>query len=251
MLLREGAGGGPFPAVDMDTMSTPDFPPHETLWGRVRPDGSGPWSILSPLEQSVMDKMNSAGTPLRDWDVRINYGIKTGYNDAFIINDATRQNLIAQDQSCEEVIKPLLRGRDIRRYVVEWANLWLIYSHSQIAENDYPSVRKHLLPHRQQLLNRRGGANPKTGQVPYKWWQLQVDYYNSGAYEDFTKEKLFWMDMSPEARFAYSAAEEFCNNKAYILTGGSLKYLCAVLNSSLITWMMRNTARTTGMGLIQ
>ena len=81
----------------MDMMSTPDFPPHETLWGRVRPDGSGPWSILSPLEQSVMDKMQLAGTPLQDWDARINYGIKTGYNKAFIIGHATRKRLIDED----------------------------------------------------------------------------------------------------------------------------------------------------------
>ena len=131
LLLREGVGGGAFPAVDMDTISTPDFPPHEALWGRVRTDGSRPWSILSPLEESVMDKMQLAGTPLRDWDVRINYGIKTGYNAAFIINDATRQALIAQDPNSAEVIKPVLRGKDIRRYKSEWAGVWLIYSHSQ------------------------------------------------------------------------------------------------------------------------
>ena len=68
---------------------------------------------------------------------------------------------------------------------------------------------------------------------------------------DFSKEKLLWMDMSPEGRFAYSDEEMYCNNKGFIMTGGQLKFLCAVLNSTLLTWMMSNTARTTGMGLLQ
>ena len=65
------------------------------------------------------------------------------------------------------------------------------------------------------------------------------------------EERLFWMDMSPQGRFAYSDTEEYCNNKGFLLTGSSLKYLCSILNSTLITWVMRQTARTTGVGLIQ
>ena len=81
----------------MDHLSEGDFPPERTLWGRVRPDGEAPWSIMTPLEQSVMDKMRAVGTPLLEWDVKINYGIKTGYNKAFIIDDATRQSLVEED----------------------------------------------------------------------------------------------------------------------------------------------------------
>ncbi|MDE0556242.1 MAG: hypothetical protein OXI24_18670, partial [Candidatus Poribacteria bacterium] len=70
-------------------------------------------------------------------------------------------------------------------------------------------------------------------------------------HEDFRHEKLFWADMAPNGRFAFSSQEVYCNNKGYIIAGQSLKYLCAVLNSTLITWWVRNTAATTGMGLTE
>ena len=251
LILRTGERNGAFPAVDMDRLPSASIPPDESLWGQVLPEGEDPWSIMSRLEQSVVEKMQAQGTPLRDWDIKINYGIKTGYNKAFIVDDATRRVLIAKDLTSADIIKPILRGRDIRRYRAKWADLWLIYSHSQIAEYDYPGIREYLLQHKQRLLKRRGGANPRTGQVPYEWWQLQVDYYNSGAWEAFTGEKLFWMDMSPQARFAYSNKEEYCNDKGFIMTGGPLKYLCAILNSGIVTWLIKNMALTTGMGLIQ
>ena len=251
LLLRKRGMNGSFPAVDVDHLSDSNFPPKGSLWGLVRPDGEAPWSILSPWEQSVMDKMRAKGTPLAEWNVKINRGIVTGYNKAFIVNDETRLALVEETPSSADIIKPVLMGRDIQRYQAKWAGRWLIYSHSQTDENDYPAVREHLLPQKQRLARRRGGANPRTGQVPYEWWQLQVDYYNSGAYKDFGRQKLFWMDMSPESRFAFSESEVYCNDKVFIMTGESLKYLCAVLNSSLITWMMKSMALTTGMGLMQ
>ena len=195
--------------------------------------------------------MKLRGTPLAEWDVRIRRGITTGFNDAFVVDRATRDQLIAEDPRSEEIIKPVLRGRDIRRFKAEWAGLYLIYSHSGIGEHDFPAVRKHLLPHRQRLLARRGGANPRTGLVPYRWWQLQVDYYRSGAYKEFGKEKLIWMDMAATGRFTLSTEEIFCNDKGFIMTGESLQYLCAVLNSTLITWLVGKTALTTGMGRLQ
>ncbi len=83
LLLREGSAGGAFPAADMDHLPSGEFPAAASLSGRVRPSGEAPWSILSPLEQSVMDKMLSLGTPLKDWDIAIYYGIKTGFNRCF------------------------------------------------------------------------------------------------------------------------------------------------------------------------
>ena len=237
-------------AVDMDRLGS-EFPPTPEIWGQTRPQGDAPWMILSNAEQSVMDKMLAKGTPLKDWDVTINRGITTGYNDAFIIDTVTKDALVAADRESAEIIKPVLRGRNIRRFQAQWEGLWLIYSHSDTVETDYPAIREHLLSHKERLSKRRGGANQRTGKVPYEWWQLQVDYYNSGAYRGFAGEKLFWMDMSPEGRFAYSNNELYCNDKGFILTGESLKYLCAILNSSLITWLMQKTALTTGMGLVQ
>ena len=251
LILRKGGGGETFPAVDMDTLPTSDFPPQESLWGEVQLDGEAPWSILTPVEQRVMEKMRAGGVPLGEWEVKINRGIITGYNKAFIIDETTRKEMLAEDPSSSEIFKPIIQGKDLQRYWPKWTGRWLIYNHAQVDENNYPTVREHLLPHKQALLKRRGGANPRTREVPYEWWQLQVDYYSSGAYQDFAKEKLFWMDMSPQGKFAYCDTEMYCNDKAFIMTGGPLKYLCAVLNSSLITWTMRKLALTTGMGLIQ
>ncbi len=90
----------------MDRLPNSDFPPDESLWGRARPDGETPWSILSPLEQSVMDKMQALGTPLREWGVKINRGILTGYNDAFIIDETTRKALVAKDPKSAESSSP-------------------------------------------------------------------------------------------------------------------------------------------------
>ncbi len=252
LLLRTGGGGETFPAVDMDRLPAGDFPPRESLWGRVRPDSETPWSILSPLEQSVMDKMQAAGTPLREWGVKINRGILTGYNDAFIIDDETKDALVAADPRSTEIIKPILRGRDIRRYRAQRANKWLIYSYAGIDIDEFPAIKSHLLPHEKALRKRTGGARrDRNGNlfVPYEWYELQVDYYSSGAYKEFAQEKLFWMDLTERGRFAYDAEGTFCVNTVYMVSGLSVKYLCAVLNSNLITWFMRNVAVTSGMGV--
>ena len=120
-------------------------------------DSSDSWVILSPIEQSIKRKIESVGTPLKDWDIQINYGIKTGFNDAFIINTEKRNEILDNCSSEEErtktaeLIRPILRGRDIKRYGYDWANLWLINTHNgikgvkpRIDVNDYPAVKTHL-----------------------------------------------------------------------------------------------------------
>ena len=90
------------------------------------------WVILSPIEESIRRKIEAVGTPLKEWDIQINYGIKTGYNDAFIISTQKRDEILAacqtedERQRTEAVIRPILRGKDIKRYGYDWAGLWLI-----------------------------------------------------------------------------------------------------------------------------
>ena len=254
LIARSGKHDETGKAVDMDRLSEKDFPPAENRWSVFRPQGEKPWSTLSGIEQSIMDKMEAVGTPLKEWDVSINYGIKTGYNDAFIIDDATKEKLIAEDPKSAKILKPVLRGRDIQRYRAKWAELWLIttFPSLHLNINDYPAVKRHLLSFGKDRLEQSGKtlagggqARKKTGN---KWFEAQDQI---AYHEEFTKEKLFWMDMSNKGKFAYSETEMYCNNKGFMMTGKSLKYLCAVLNSALITWLMKNTARTTGMGLMQ
>ena len=245
LILREGTGNETGTAVDMDRLPDKDFPPAESLWRELRPRGEKPWVILSPLEWRVMDKMEAVGTPLKEWNIAINRGILTGSNAAFIIDNTTKKALIAEDPNSAEIIEPVLRGQDIQRYRAEWAGLWLIGSHNghgdvpAIDISDYPAVKNHLDGFYPQLKKRQD-----KGKTPY-------NLRNCAYLTEFTKEKLFWMDMSPRGRFAYSETEMYCNNKGFIMTGSSLKYLCAILNSTLITWFIKNTARTTGEGLTQ
>ncbi len=192
----------------------------------------------------------------------INYGIKTGFNDAFIIDNQTKDALITEDPRSAEIIKPVLRGRDIQRYQAHWKGMWLIATFPALALNidDYPAVRKYLLTFGRERLEQSGKLLPngyvsrgrplpdgaharkKTG---HAWYEMQ----DTCAYHaEFTREKLFWIDLTDQGRFAYDDSELFCVNSAYMLTGNALKYLCAVLNSALITWFMQNSALNSGMG---
>ena len=246
LLARRGGKAEPLPAVDLERLpaevSFPDLP--DDIWSEVRPADDAPWSIMSRAEWAIMDKMVHRGTPLRDWDVSINYGIKTGLNAAFIIDDETREALLAQDPRSAEVIKPILRGRDIRRWRSHSVR-WLIDTHngygeiSRVDVTEYPAVKAHLDQFRGKLRKRQD-----KGATPY-------NLRSCAYYEGFGGEKLFWMDMSPQGRFSVSQEEVYCNDKGFIMTGPSLDYLCCVLNSHLVTWYIRSKALTTGMGVLQ
>ena len=198
LLLRQGTRNsqkqGAIRAVDIDHLDDSDFPPPAEQWGRARPNGDAPWSILSATEQSVMDKMIAVGTPLKDWDIAINYGIKTGYNEAFIIDNRTKEALVAADPKSAEILKPVVRGRDIRRYKAEWQGLWLIatFPALRVSIDDYPAVKKHLLTFGKARLEQSGKrlsdgtrSRKKTSNA---WYEMQ----DTCAYHaDFAKEKLY------------------------------------------------------------
>ena len=254
LIARSGKSDEAGKSVDMDRLSDKTFPPTESLWGQLSPHGEKPWSALSAIEQSILDKMEAICTPLKKWNVTINRGVTTGLNDAFIIDTATKQALVAEDPKSSEIIKPVLRGRDIQRYQAWWADLWLIttFPSMRLAIDDYPAIKRHLLSFGKNRLEQSGknlAGNVKSRKkTQHAWFEVQDA---TGYYEEFSKEKLFWADMARVGRFAYSDEETYCNNKGYIMTGNSLKYLCALLNSSLITWLIQNTAATTGMGLTE
>ena len=243
LTLREGNGNKVCLAVDIDKLPTNDFPPAERFWGQTRLDGEKPWSILSRTEQSVLDKMQARGTPLKEWDIAIYRGILTGYNNAFIIDNDTKEALIAEDSRSADILKPLLRGRDIQRYRVHWAGLWLIDAHNGYGNvpavdiEEYPAIKNHLDGFYPQLEKRQD-----KGRTPY-------NLRNCAYHEEFSKEKLIWMDLTVQGRFAYDTDGIFCLNTAFVMSGESVKFLCAILNSKLITWFMGNTALNSGMGV--
>ena len=172
-------------------------------------------------------------------------GVLTGYNDAFIVPSEVRDRLIAEDPASEDVLKPILRGRDIRPYRAQWAGLWLVDTHNGFGTTPavdvtaYPAIKRHLDQHWAAIAKRQD-----RGTTPY-------NLRNCAYHEEFEREKLCWMHMSPVARFSFVEAGVYCNQKAFMIVGDNLKYLCAVLNSTMVTRLVANTAVTTGMGLTQ
>ena len=234
LLGRSGKTDRTGKAVDMDRLSQKTFPPDEEHWNGFRPRGESPWSVLSSIEQGIMDKMVAVGTPLKEWDIAINYGIKTGYNDAFIIDNSTKEALVAQDPKSAEIIKPVLRGRDIQRYQAQWRKLWLIATFPALALNidDYPAVKSHLLSFGKQRLEQSGKRLPNGARARKKTANAWFEMQDTCAYHgDFTKEKAVldracqcWALRLRQREGFYGEATTFV-----LMTGESIKYLCAVL----------------------
>ena len=205
---------------------------------------SDSWVILSPIEQSIKRKIEAVGTPLKDWDIQINYGIKTGYNDAFIIDTAKRDEILANCHSEDErertaeLIRPILRGRDIKRYGYNWANLWLINTHNgirgkleRIHIEEYPAVKAHLDQYWDKISKRAD-----KGETPY-------NLRNCAYLEDFSKPKIVYMEIQtdnptegyPFPCFSFDERNSIALNTAYIMCSDSVdvRYILGVLNSSV------------------
>lgn len=201
---------------------------------------SDSWVVLSPIEQSIKRKIEAVGTPLKDWDLKINYGIKTGCNEAFIISTDKRNKILSnckdadERKRTEELIRPILRGRDIKRYGYEWAGLWLINTHNgikgkieRIHIEDYPAIKAHLNKYWDKIEHRAD-----QGDTPY-------NLRNCVYLEDFNKPKLFYADITQHLSFCLCRDVMYCNNTTYFITTDNereLRHLQKYLNSPLIDW---------------
>ena len=228
---------------------------------------SDSWVILSPIEQSIKRKIEAVGTPLKDWDIQINYGIKTGYNEAFIIDTAKRDEILANCQTederrrTEEIIRPILRGRDIKRYSYEWANLWLIYipwhfpyqfdntiqGASEIAEaafkKQYPSVYSHMLQFKEPLSKRN---KAETG-IRYEWYAMQR--WGANYWDLFFQPKICWKAVGRNLSFAIVESGIFLTAPAsFISAGEHNEFILAMLHSKLGKYFIYQNSDTTGAG---
>ena len=206
------------------------------------------WVILSSIEKSIKDKIENKGIPLKDWDININRGILTGYNEAFIIDGKKREDLINEDPKSVEIIRPILRGRDVKRYGNEFADLWLINSHNGIKEKgvksikieNYPAIKKHLDQFYPELEKRTD-----KGDTPY-------NLRNCAYMEDFSKQKIVWKIIGDQMAFFIDTNGFMVNNACYILTGQNLEYLVAIMNSKIIKWYsVLTNMNKTGVGDMQ
>ena len=206
---------------------------------------SDSWVILSPIEQSIKRKIEAVGTPLKDWDIQINYGIKTGYNDAFIIDTAKRDEILANCQSEDErertaeLIRPILRGRDIKRNGYNWANLWLINTHNgirgkleRIHIEDYPAVKAHLDQYWDRISKRAD-----KGDTPY-------NLRNCAYLEDFSKPKMLWKRVGSILRFCYNDNETLGLDSTCFATGQNIEFICCVLNSPMGHYLLKDAPKT-------
>ena len=186
-------------AVDIEEESDDQFPPPKGNWGTLEPEGERPWMALSEVERAVMKKMETVGTPLREWDISIYYGIKTGYNPAFIVDQTTRDALVRDDPKSAEILKPVLRGRDIARYRANWAGLWLISTFPSLGLDieDYPAVKRYLLSFGKARLAQEGRRLPGGGRSRKKtsnaWYELQ----DSCAYHEVFKGPKILCGLDP------------------------------------------------------
>src|SRR6218665_3222068 len=212
------------------------------------------WAILNPLSQSINEKIKAKGKPLRKWEIQINFGIKTGYNEAFIIDEAKRKELIKSDAKSAEIINLVLRGRDIKKYFTEWNGGYLISTfpslHTDISK--YKAVKKYLeefLPKINQtgetFINKEGKTETTRKKTAHKWFETQDPI---GYREEFAKEKIIWKRIGSQLRFSYSDREIFCLDSTCIATGEKIKYLTALLNSKLCNYQLFESAPKTGMG---
>ena len=197
-------------------------------------DSSGSWVILSPVEQSIKRKIESIGTPLKDWNIKIYRGILTGYNEAFIIDGKKKDELISADPKSAEIIRPILRGRDIKRYGFDFADLWLINTHNGIKDkgippvdiNRYPAVKAHLDKYWDKISVR----NDK-GDTPYN---LRNCVYT----DDFSKQKIVWGNLCLSAQYAWVEDEMYVNAPSPFITNAN-KYILALLNSKVVDWYIK------------
>ena len=220
--------------------------------------GGDSWVIMTPIEQSIKRKIESVGVPLKDWNIQINYGIKTGYNDAFIITSQKRDEILSNCSSEEErsktdeIIRPILRGRDIKKYGYNWADLWLIWvpwhfplhndtsiqgaseRGEQAFQAQYSALYKHLSAFKKELSSRN---KAETG-IRYEWYALQR--WGANYWEEFFKPKVMYPNMTKYIPFYYDTRGFYQNDKSFMITGRHIAFLTAFLNSSIFKFCFLN-----------
>ncbi|CAG0976982.1 Modification methylase PaeR7I [Anaerolineae bacterium] len=198
----------------------------------------GGWALMQPDLLALLEKLKKSGKPLGEYvNGAIYRGIVTGFNEAFVIDAATRDRLIAEDAKSAEIIKPYLRGRDIKRWRVESADLYVIFTRRGVDIERYQAIRRHLTQYRMRLIP--GGTNGrKPG--PYKWWEIQD---NIAYYREFDKPKIVWPDIAKRPEFAFDRTGAYGGNTMYIIPVVDY-YFLGILNSNVMDYYYNQISST-------
>ena len=187
------------------------------------------WTLTSSAVISLLEKLQQTGTPLEEYvDGGFHMGVKTGYNDAFIINESVRRQLIAADAKSGELIKPVLRGGDLKKWKTESTGHYLIFMRHGIDIDRYPVIKNYLNQYRESLENRASGS--------YEWYEIQA---NAAYYLDFDKPKIIYPDTAKSLYACYDTTKSFGLNTVHFIPTNDLSLL-AILSSKLFDWYARH-----------
>ncbi len=200
-------------------------------------EGDESWVIMSDLVRNIKKKVEAKGRPLEDWDIDIYRGILTGFNKAFIISEEVRGEILANCQDEEErlrtdrLIRPILRGKDVRKYGHNWSHKYLINTHNgirgilpRIEMDKYPAIKYHL-----DVFWKRISRRADKGDTPY-------NLRNCAYINTFSNPKIMYPNMTKYLPFYYDELGFFTNDKGFIISGRHISYLTAFLNSSLFKY---------------
>jgi hypothetical protein len=203
------------------------------------------WFIGNQGESKLKAKIEANSRLLKEFDIEINRGILTGYNAAYIIDNQKKDDLLRLDSKNAEIIKPILRGRDLKKYSYEFENVYLINAHNGLKskglkridlENEYPIIYEHLKAFSPKVESRYDQGD--------HWSNLR----NCAYLEDFEKPKIIWGEISDKPKFAFDDSGYFAEATTFLMTGQNLKSLLAILNSKVSEWYFNLIGTTTGMG---
>ncbi|MBM2815363.1 MAG: type restriction endonuclease [Ignavibacteria bacterium] len=215
------------------------------------------WNINKSNTDKIKQKIEEKGKKLKNWDIKINYGIKTALNEAFIINGKIREIILQEELESKKFIKPILRGRDTRKYFAVFKDLWLInipkgytiktkkgrtdvvfepmprYGNLEFDDawdwfyNKHPLVAEHLLQFKQKAMSRDDKGD--------YWWELRACSYIN----EFNKPKIIFSEIVSEPQFYYDEKGYYPEATVFFITGEKIKYLTALLNSKPVTYFFK------------
>ncbi|MCL1471138.1 class I SAM-dependent DNA methyltransferase [Argonema antarcticum] len=193
------------------------------------------WRLESSQILDLLAKIRTAGTPLEEYvNGRFYYGIKTGFNEAFVVDLATRDRLIKEHPSSAEVLKPFLRGRDVKRWCVDYQDLWLIFTRRGIDIKKYPAIENYLSQYKKELTP---GTGRKAG--TYQWYEIQD---NIAYWQEFEQPKIIIPAITNNVEYAPDFSGYYSNDKTSICIPQNINYTLGILNSSLMWWFIQQIA---------
>jgi type I restriction-modification system DNA methylase subunit len=208
------------------------------------------WSFADLKSESVKMQIETTQSTINNFNVVVFRGVLSGSNESFYLDKDTKQLLEARHKSSETIIKPLFRGRDIDRYKTNFNETYLIFTRRGTDIEKYPAIKDYLISFKDRLMPKPLDYDSKDKWIgrksgPYQWFEIQdnIAYYN-----EFSKPKLIWLTLSDKPKFSFDMSGYFTNDSTFIMTGDSLKYLCAVLNSKVSEWYFDKIATSSGVG---